>query len=88
MAWFVVAARRFFGVLALVIGTSLLVWLVYNLFWPTPEFKQGYKTPVQLILPFAMLYVGWHWIRGRGLRPPPSVEGRSDEQKLDRESGE
>jgi hypothetical protein len=43
---------------------------------------------VQLILPFAMLYVGWHWIRGRGLRPPPSVEGRSDEQKLDRESGE
>jgi hypothetical protein len=29
---------------------------------------------VQLILPFAMLYVGWHWIRGRGLRPPPSVE--------------
>jgi uncharacterized protein YjeT (DUF2065 family) len=59
--------RKTFGVLAMFIGLSILVWCIYNLFSPTPEFKSATKTFFSFGVPLTMIYVGWAWFTGRNL---------------------
>jgi hypothetical protein len=69
--------KRIFGVSLLLIGASLGVWFIYNQFWPTDEFKSGFRSVLQLALPFACLIVGWKWMRceGKGIEEitPPDL---------------
>lgn len=61
--------KRVLGVLALVIGAALIGWFIYNQLWPTEEFKTHFRSVFQLIVPIALLAVGWKWVRydGRGI---------------------
>jgi amino acid transporter len=56
-----------FGVLAVLIGFTIAVWLFYNLLIERqPEFT-GIWTPAQLFMPFVMIGCGIHWLR-KGLK--------------------
>ena len=59
------ALKKLFGALALLIGTALLVWLVYNLFSPTPQFKRSFSSVFQLGVPIVMLWIGWGWLTAK-----------------------
>ena len=59
------ALKKLFGGLAILIGTALLMWLIYNLFTPTPQFKRGFSSVVQLGVPIVMLWVGWGWLTAK-----------------------
>lgn len=59
------ALKKLFGGLALLIGTALLVWLVYNLFSPTPQFKRSISSVFQLGVPIVMLWIGWGWFTAK-----------------------
>ena len=53
--------RLVFGVLALVTGLGILVWVGYNLLVQRqPEFT-GFRS---VALPMAMVALGWKWLRG------------------------
>src|SRR5437899_819983 len=55
--------RRFFGVVALVMGIALAGWILYNLFIERQPETQG-KSPLPAILiAAAFIYVGVKWIR-------------------------
>jgi uncharacterized protein YegJ (DUF2314 family) len=62
--------KQAFGVMALVIGVTLLGWFAYNQVWPTKEFTRNYRSILQLALPVAMLRYGWKWVRDDG----PGIE--------------
>jgi uncharacterized protein YegJ (DUF2314 family) len=70
--------RRVLGAVALAVGIALIVWFVYNLLWPTEEFKSGFRNVFQLIVPIACLIAGWKWIRyeGKGIEQitPPDFD--------------
>lgn len=59
-------------------GAALSIWFIYNQIWPTEEFKSGFRSVFQLILPIAFLVVGWKWVRyeGKGIEEiiPPDFE--------------
>lgn len=61
--------KRTLGVVAFSMGLILSGWFIYNQIWPTDEFKSGFRSIFQLVLPIAFLLVGWNWIRykGRGI---------------------
>jgi hypothetical protein len=54
--------RKTFGALTLLIGAGIMVWIVYNLFSPTPEFKGSYKSVFQFCVPLVMIWYGWVWL--------------------------
>ena len=58
--------KRLLGLLALLIGVTLSCWFVYNQIWPTDEFKAGFRSVFQLIVPIACIVVGWQWLRYEG----------------------
>lgn len=58
--------KKSFGALALFIGVVLIGWFVYNQFSPTVEFRQSYRSPMQLFMPFLCIVVGWKWFRDQG----------------------
>lgn len=62
--------RKTFGAIALLIGVSILGWVGYNLFSPTPEFRSNYKGVFQLGVPLAMIWVGWIWLTRKRETPP------------------
>lgn len=70
--------KRSFGVLAFLIGLALSGWFIYNQFWPTEEFKSGFRSVFQLAVPIACLVVGWNWMRykGKGIEEviPPDLK--------------
>ena len=53
-----------FGLLALVIGVAILVWCGYCLFFPNEHFHWRLIDIPRLVMPLAMIWVGWRWIRG------------------------
>jgi hypothetical protein len=57
--------KKSFGVLALVIGVSVLVWFVYNQFAPTPEFRRSFVGFFQLAAPVVMIWIGWRWLTAK-----------------------
>jgi uncharacterized protein YegJ (DUF2314 family) len=62
--------KRIFGALALALGLVIVLWVVYNLIWPMPEFRHATRWPVQLLLPIAMIWFGWRWLSDAG----PGIE--------------
>lgn len=68
-----IVLRRILGVVALLMGVSLVVWFIYNQFWPTPEYRRAFRSPFQLIIPIAFLIYGWRWLRyeGAGIEETP-----------------
>lgn len=61
-----IITRRILGVIALLIGVALIGWFIYNQFWPTEEFKTGFRSIIQLVFSIACLIVGWKWFRYEG----------------------
>ena len=56
--------RKIFGAAALLMGLILIGWIIYNLFAPTKEFREAYKTSFQLALPGLLVWYGWRWLTG------------------------
>ncbi|HEY1269107.1 MAG TPA: DUF2314 domain-containing protein [Candidatus Binatia bacterium] len=65
-----VVIKRLFGILAVGIGAGLILWLLYNLIWPTRYFRGAFQTPMQLAVPIVMISVGWRWLTDGG----PGIE--------------
>lgn len=59
--------KKTLGCIALAFGLIIIGWVVFNLFHPTKEFRASRKTPVQLLVPVAMIWIGWRWLRDEGL---------------------
>src|SRR5260221_2144305 len=57
--------RKTFGMLSLLMGMSILGWAIYNLFYPTKEFKSNFRTVGQFGVPIAMITVGWFWLTSK-----------------------
>ena len=57
-----VITKRIIGGISLLFGLVIIVWVIYNIFQPTEEFKTSYKTVFQFSVPIALVYVGWHWL--------------------------
>lgn len=70
--------KRFFGLVAFLLGVALSGWFIYNQFWPTEEFKSGFRSVFQLGVPIACLLVGWKWMhyKGKGIEEviPPDLK--------------
>ena len=56
--------KRALGVVAILIGTSIMLWFVYNLVRPTAAFKL--RSVFQLVLPGLMIWYGWRWMMDIG----------------------
>ncbi|HEY5894802.1 MAG TPA: DUF2314 domain-containing protein [Chthoniobacterales bacterium] len=73
-----IIAKRAFGSVAFLVGLGLSSWFIYNQFWPTPEFKSGFRSVFQLFVPIACMVVGWRWLRyeGKGIEEitPPDLK--------------
>jgi uncharacterized protein YegJ (DUF2314 family) len=65
-----VLMKRLLGVVALLIGITILGWCLYNLVAPTAEFRRSFHSVFQLIVPIAMIWYGWRWLRDDG----PGIE--------------
>ena len=63
---FNILIRRAFGALAVFVGLALSGWFIYNQFWPTEEYKSGFRGVFQLAVPIPCLVVGWQWMRYKG----------------------
>ena len=59
--------RRFMGLVSLLIGSVLTLWIGYNLLVERQsEFQYGsFK---QLFIPLIFLYVGVNWVRGKAAK--------------------
>lgn len=62
--------RRTLGVVSFAFGVTILLWFVYNQFWPTREFRSAFRSVFQLVVPLAMVWFGWRWMRDIG----PGIE--------------
>jgi len=73
-----ILTKRAFGVIAFLVGLALSGWFIYNQIWPTEEFKSGFRSIIQLVIPIACLFVGWKWMRykGKGIEEviPPDLK--------------
>ena len=61
-----VIVRKLFGVLAILMGVTLVGWIGYNLFHPTPEYRAAadHRAPFgPLILGGLMIGCGIKWLR-------------------------
>ena len=65
-----VLPKRLLGVVALLMGITILGWCIYNLVAPTAEFRRSFHSVFQLIVPIAMIWYGWRWFRDDG----PGIE--------------
>jgi hypothetical protein len=57
-------AKFTFGLLALLMGTAILFWCAYCLFVPNQYFRWRLIDLPRLVVPLAMVWLGWNWIRG------------------------
>ncbi len=56
--------RRVFGFLALIIGVGLAGWVAFNIFNPTPEFKESGRSPLSgLVFSGVMIVTGVKMMR-------------------------
>jgi len=65
-----VLLKRLLGVVALLIGITILGWCIYNLVAPTAVFRRSFYSVFQLIVPIAMIWYGWRWLCDDG----PGIE--------------
>ncbi len=69
--------KRSLGIISLLFGVLLTAWFMYNQFVPTEEFKTGFRSIFQLIVPILFLYQGWKWLKyeGKGIEEisPPTL---------------
>ena len=63
-------AKRVLGGISFVVGIAIVVWFAYNLASPTPAFRRSFRSVFQLIVPAAMIWYGWRWLRDDG----PGIE--------------
>lgn len=53
--------KKVLGVIAVLFGASILVWVIYNLFTPTPEFRGHFRFG-GIAFPIVMILVGVRWL--------------------------
>ena len=86
--------NRVIGGIGLVIGLSIIGWVVYNILNPTAEFKASVFMSSQLntvtavclmiprlAVPLIMIGLGWRWLTGK--RDEPEEESENKELKSD-----
>ena len=56
--------KKVLGAISILMGTAILVWFAWNLVTPRPEFEWSFLSVFQLLLPVAMVCMGWRWLRG------------------------
>jgi hypothetical protein len=57
--------KKLLGALSLTLGLAIVGWFLYNvLIAPTREFTAALGNPIPLVLPVAMVWMGWRWLRG------------------------
>lgn len=71
--------RKTLGCIALLCGLIIIGWVVSNFFHPTKEFRGSFKTPFQLIVPIALVWMGWRWLWNEG----PGIEETPADFKCD-----
>lgn len=80
--------KRVMGSIALLIGATLILWVVYNLIWPTEEFERNARSFFRLAIPVAFLVVGWKWVRdqGKGIEEvtPPDLTCRELDESVEK----
>ena len=81
-----IITKRILGGVVFLVGLIISGWFVYNQFWPTPEFKSGFRSIFQLVFPIACLVIGWRWLRyeGKGIEEitPPDLKCPELEQSI------
>jgi len=63
--YFGLITNRVFGGISFLFGLIIIMWVIYNLFWLTEEFKSSFKTVFQLAVPIALVSVGWNWLTSK-----------------------
>jgi WD40 repeat protein len=58
--------KRVLGIVSLLIGAALCVWIIYNQFVPNDTYKTEFPSVFKLILPIACILVGWKWVGSKG----------------------
>lgn len=70
--------RRILGALAILLGVAILIWAVYSLVSPPPGSRSNFRSLARLLVPFALIAVGWTWLRyeGKGIDEitPPDLK--------------
>jgi hypothetical protein len=57
-------AKSAFGLLSLIIGVTILIWIAYSLVVPNEHFRLRLVDVPLLFLPLVSIWVGWSWLRG------------------------
>lgn len=57
--------KRIFGVIALLMGSAILLWVGYNLFIEMQPEARGHSPLPAIGISVAMIIVGIMWIRGK-----------------------
>jgi uncharacterized protein YegJ (DUF2314 family) len=67
--------RKILGVVALLMGSAIIAWFAYNLFYPTREFQRSFRGGTALVLAIAFILVGWRWLHyeGAGIEDTPGT---------------
>jgi hypothetical protein len=58
------AAFFVLGFISFVIGSAILAWCAYGFFMPDDQFRFQLVEVPKMLLPAAMIWVGWSWMRG------------------------
>ncbi|RBP37265.1 hypothetical protein DES53_1143 [Roseimicrobium gellanilyticum] len=56
------------GLVSFLIGSAILAWCAYGLFMPNDHFRFRLVEVPKLLLPVAMIWVGWWWMRGERMQ--------------------
>lgn len=58
--------KKLVGLLIFLIGVGIILWVVYNQFFPTDLYRESPISLFRMVLPAVSVYVGWRWLKDEG----------------------